>query len=150
MKIVETESFLSVLCELAEQGERVCTVVSGSSMVPFLASGRDYAYLENPKRTPRKGDVVLFRRKNGDFVLHRIKKVKNSCYFLIGDRQYAVEGPVEKEQICAMLTGIRRKGKEISDKSFFWFFFKIIWNNTVFMRPFLFRVFAFFRRKKKS
>ena len=148
MKIVETESFLSVLCELAEQGERVCTVVSGSSMVPFLASGRDYAYLEKLKRDPKKGDVVLFRRRNGDFVLHRIKKVKNSQYYMIGDRQYAVEGPVEKEQICALLTGIRRKGKEISEKSIFWFFFRKIWNNTVFLRPFLFAVFGVIRRKK--
>lgn len=150
MKIIETESFLSVLCELVEQGETVCTVVSGSSMVPFLASSRDYAYLAKPKRKLKKGDVVLFRRKNGDFVLHRIKTIKKSGYYLIGDRQYSVEGPVEQGQICAVLTGIRRKGKEISEKSFFCFFFRKIWNNTVFMRPLIFAVYAFFRKKKKT
>ncbi len=150
MKIVETESFLTVLCELAEEGNRVCTVVTGSSMVPFLASGRDYAYLEKPRGNLKKGDVVLFRRRNGAFVLHRIKSVKGSQYYLIGDRQYSTEGPVSREQICAVLTGVRRKGKELSDKSFIWFFFRKIWINTVFMRPLLFALYDVFRKGKQK
>ncbi|MBE6733801.1 MAG: hypothetical protein E7563_00460 [Ruminococcaceae bacterium] len=113
VRVIDTESFLSVLCELAQEGRTVSTVVSGGSMLPFLSGNRDVVYLEKPKRKLRKGDVVLFRRTNGDFVLHRIKKIKNEDFYLIGDRQYAVEGPVKREQISAIMTGAKRKGKEI-------------------------------------
>ena len=149
VKVIDTESFLSVLCDLAQEGRTVSTVVSGGSMLPFLSGNRDYVYLEAPKRKLRKGDIVLFRRANGDFVLHRIKKIKNNDFYLLGDRQYGVEGPVKREQISALAVGARRKGKEITEKSPVWIFYSKVWINLVFLRPFAFRVVSFLHRKRK-
>ncbi len=150
MKVIDTESFLSVLCELTQEGKRVCTVVSGGSMLPFLSGGRDSVYLEKPAEKLRKGDVVLFRRDNGDYVLHRIKAIKDGSFYLVGDRQYAVEGPVKAEQIQAVAVGAKRRGRELTQKSPVWIFYSKIWINMVCLRPFLFSVADFFRKKRKA
>lgn len=116
-------------------------------MLPFLSGGRDSVYLEKPCRSLRKGDVVLFRRENGDFVLHRIKRIKDGDCYLIGDRQYEVEGPVRTEQIMALAVGAKRKGKELTVKSPVWLFYSKIWINMIFLRPFVFKVMGKLRRK---
>ncbi len=150
MKVIDTEGFLSVLCELAQEGNKVSTVVSGGSMLPFLSGGRDYVYLEKPASNLRKGDVVLFMRDNGAFVLHRIKRIKGDDFYLIGDRQYEVEGPVRREQILALATGAKRKGKNITTKSPVWLFYSKIWINGVFLRPLVFRFIGFLHKNKHS
>ncbi len=150
VKVIDTESFLSVLCELAQEGNKVSTVVTGGSMLPFLTSGRDYVYLEKPRRNLRKGDVVLFRRESGAFVLHRIKRIKGENFYLIGDRQYELEGPVKREQILAVATGAKRKGREITTKSPVWLFYSKIWINSVFLRPLVFRFIGFLHKDKES
>ncbi|MBQ7999732.1 MAG: S24/S26 family peptidase [Ruminococcus sp.] len=150
MRVMDTDSFLTVLCELAREGKRVCTVVSGGSMLPFLSAGRDYVYLEKPEGKLRKGDLVLFRRTNGEFVLHRIKRIKGDEFYLIGDRQYIVEGPVRGEQILAVAVGAKRKGKELTTKSPLWVFYSKVWINTVFLRPFLFRLIGVLHKNKKA
>lgn len=150
MKTIDTKSYLSVLCELAEKGNRVSTVVTGGSMVPFLASNRDYVCLEKPKSKLRKGDVVLFKRQNGDFVLHRIRYIRGCEYYLVGDRQTETEGPVKREQILAIATGARRKGKWISQKSLVWNFYSRVWLYTVRLRPVIFKFAGSFRRKRKA
>lgn len=148
MKTIDTKSYLSVLCEIADKGELVSTIVSGGSMVPFLSGNKDYVYLEIPKRTLKKGDIVLFVRHNGDFVLHRIKKISKDGYYLIGDRQTAVEGPVEREQIKLLVVKVKRKEKFLTEKNFRWKFYSKVWNNLVFLRPAVFYVLRLSRKKK--
>jgi phage repressor protein C with HTH and peptisase S24 domain len=47
---------------------------TGSSMEPFLKGGRDRVTLVPPGARPvRRGDVVLFQRDCGAFVLHRVR-----------------------------------------------------------------------------
>lgn len=147
VKVIDTESFLQVLCDLTDEGRTVSVVVSGGSMLPFLSGNRDSVYLEKPAGKLRKGDIVLFRRTNGDFVLHRIKSIKKDDFYLIGDRQYGVEGPVKLQQIAAVAVGARRKGKEITPRHPVWIFYSKVWINLVFLRPVLFRVAGVLRRK---
>ena len=149
MKTIDTKSYLSSLCEIAQKGESVCTVVSGGSMVPFLSGNKDYVYLEVPKRRLRKGDIVLFTRTNGDFVLHRIKKIRKDGYYLTGDRQTVTEGPVSPEQIRLLATKVKRKGVFLTEKSLKWKFYSKIWNNLMFLRPAVFSVLSVIRKNKK-
>ncbi len=119
-------------------------------MLPFLSGGRDFVYLEKPVKKLRKGDIVLFKRANGDFVLHRIKAIKKDGFYLVGDRQYAVEGPLKEEQIFAVAQGAKRKGKELSKKSPLWLFYSKIWINLVSLRPFIFSLTDFLHKKRKA
>jgi len=36
-------------------------------------------FLEVPKKPLKAGDIVLFSRENGDYVLHRIKKIAKTA-----------------------------------------------------------------------
>ena len=99
MKTIDTKRYLNTLCQLIEDDHTTCTIVTGGSMSPFLASNRDYVYLEKPKRNLKKGDVVLFFRQNGDYVLHRIKHIRSEGYYITGDRQTTLEGPIKKSRL---------------------------------------------------
>lgn len=147
MKTIDTKSYLSALCEIAQKGKLVSTIVSGNSMTPFLGNNRDYVYLEIPKRNLRKGDIVLFMRSNGDFVLHRIKKVTKDGYYMIGDRQTVSEGPVKKEQIKLLVVMVKRKGKLLYPQDLRWKFYSKIWNNLVFLRPLAFFLIKLCKKK---
>ena len=50
-------------------------VISGNSMLPFLVHGRDTVYLSKLKRPVKKGDVLLYRRDSGAYILHRVYKI---------------------------------------------------------------------------
>lgn len=147
MKTVDTKIYLDTLCQLANKGETVSTVVSGGSMIPFLSPNRDYVFLKTPDKPLKKGDIVLFTRDNGNYALHRIKKATQKGYYLTGDRQTCIEGPVEKEKIHCIVTAVKRKGKLIENKSFVWKFYEKIWINLVFLRPVFFKAASLFRRK---
>lgn len=148
MKTIDTKSYLCAICEIAKSGELVSTVVSGGSMVPFLSSNRDTIYLRLPQqRKLKKGDIVLFTRANGDFVLHRIKKIRKDGYYMIGDRQTTMEGPINKDQIRLAAEKVKRKNKILTEKSFVWQFYSKIWNNLVFLRPVIFSVLGILRKR---
>ena len=134
MKTIDTKSFLDTLCTLCEEGKTVSTVVEGGSMLPFLSPGRDYVFLEKLHTSPKRGDIVLYKRKNGDYVLHRIRKVRNGEYFLIGDRQTQTERGIREENLCAIVTKVKRNGKIVNSKSPVWFFYKHIWLSLVPLR----------------
>lgn len=150
MKTLDTNAFLDTLCELAEKGETVSTVVSGGSMLPFLAGNRDFVFLQRPQKKLKKGDIILFTRENGEYVLHRIKHIRPDGYYLIGDRQTSVEGPVLEQQIRCVVTKARRKGKIISPKNFCWKFFSVFWIRAIFLRPAVFAVAGLLHKNRKN
>lgn len=144
MKIVDTKSYFDVLCQLTETGHTVSTVICGGSMLPFLSDGRDYAFLKKPSSPPKKGDIVLFIRADGNYVLHRIRFIRKGKYYLIGDRQSVTEGPVELSQIMAIVTSVKRKDKIITPKNAIWKFYSKIWINIVPLRRPIFYLRALF------
>ncbi|MBR3971303.1 MAG: S24/S26 family peptidase [Ruminococcus sp.] len=150
MKNIDTKSYLDALCKIAKEGKTVSTIVTGSSMTPFLGSNRDFVYMKAPDKPLKKGDIVLVQRKNGDYVLHRIKRIKKEGIYLLGDRQYKAEGPVSYEQIRCIVTSIKRKDKLITPKALVWKFYQRIWINTVFLRPVVFKLLSLCRHKNKT
>ena len=149
MKIIDTKSYLNAICEAAQTGEIVSTVISGSSMIPFLVPNRDIVFLRLPHKKPKKGDVVLFKRENGSFVLHRIRRSCKDGYYMIGDRQTMAEGPINPEQIQLIAVSAKRKDKLITEKSLVWKFYAKIWNNLVFLRPAVFSVVRLLHKSRK-
>lgn len=134
---VDTQEYVSVLRELVEQGHSVSMMVSGSSMNPFLCHHRDVIYFEKPDRALKAGDMVFYRRENGQYVMHRIVRAgKNGEFDLIGDAQTSIEHGVKRDQIFALVTKVKRKGQEIVPGDFRWFFFARIWPLLIpFRRP---------------
>lgn len=148
MKKVDTFEYVSVLKELVEEGREVSMLISGSSMSPFLCHGRDQVYFKAPDRPLRVGDMVFFQRRSGQYVLHRICKVKDGGYYIVGDAQTAIEGPVSREQIFALVTRVRRKGRILAPGDFWWEFFARVWVRLIPLRPLLVRAYGLFYRKR--
>lgn len=127
MKKVDTKEYVSMLRELTESGKEVSMLIAGSSMSPFLIHERDSICFKKPDRTLRRGDMVFYQRPGGQYVMHRIYKVSAEGYYIVGDAQQDIEGPVKREQIFALITKVRRKGKWIAPGDFWWEFFEHVW-----------------------
>ena len=111
MKTISAGTYLPILQALILDGKTVCLNISGSSMAPFLIHQRDSVRLQRPEHPPISGDIVLYQRENGQFILHRICRIKNGFYYLAGDNQTVLEGPVPPKQIFAVVTAVCRKGQ---------------------------------------
>ena len=133
------------LLELVEQGQTVPLVISGGSMNPFLVHHRDTVYLSKIDRTLKKGDMILYRRSSGAYVLHRIHRVREDSFDLVGDAQTQIEPGIRREQVLALVTAVRRKGKLLKGGSFWWEFFEKIWIRLVPVRQGILKVYRLLR-----
>ena len=99
---------LYVLLETQLQYGSAQLTVTGSSMTPTFQGGRDMVRLEKD-RPFRRGDVILYRRENGRYVLHRLMRVKEEQLVCCGDRQTELE-TIRPDQVLAVVTAFCRKG----------------------------------------
>ncbi len=97
--------------ESIKSGQKVKMQVSGISMTPLLHDVRDAVVLEKPDKL-KKYDIVLHRRENGQYILHRIIKKKGDVLTIAGDFETEKEYPVYENQVIAKVTSFRRNGKE--------------------------------------
>ena len=141
-KIVNTREYVSALRELVGNGEEVCLPVAGWSMSPFLAHERDVICFSKPAEDLKKGDMVFYQRGSGQYVMHRICKVKKEGYYLVGDAQQEIEGPIERERIFAVVIRVRRKGEWIGPENFWWKFFAVAWIRVIPLRRFIMRIYS--------
>lgn len=150
LRIADPEELMKPLLELVEQGETVPLVISGGSMTPFLIHRRDTVYLSGVSRVLKKGDMILYRRDGGSYVLHRICRVREGCYDLVGDAQTVIERGIRPDQVLAVVTAVRRKGKLMKKGSFWWTFFETVWIRMIPLRPVLMGLYGRRIRKKES
>ena len=105
-----TENYEAVL---AQNGELVFTP-GGISMLPLLRHHENPVVLRPVEGRLKKGDVPFYKRGNGQYVLHRIVKVRKDGYNLCGDNQVVVEKGVTDAMIFAKMVGFYRNGEYIS------------------------------------
>lgn len=98
--------------ELAAHG-RIVTTNKGVSMMPLLRQGRDLMIIERrPEKRCKRLDAVLFKRLNGEYVMHRILRVREHDYYIVGDN--CVNGEyVTDDQIIGILTAVIRNNRTI-------------------------------------
>lgn len=127
-KTVDTKEYLDMVCQLLDQGERDVPVpVSGSSMTPFLHPG-DRVFLNRIESSPEKGDIVLYTRPGGRYILHRIVAAKpDGSFILMGDAQQKPERLPDGRCIRGRVTGADHKGKLLTPGSLRWRFFATVW-----------------------
>jgi len=109
--------------ELNRHGSFTFTNV-GTSMLPLLRQHKDLFVIE--KKTEercKRYDAVLYKRANGQYVLHRILRVRAKDYILCGDHQFRREYGVTEDQILGVMTKIIREGKsiEVKERRYQWY-----------------------------
>lgn len=132
--------------ELKEKGVLVYTNV-GTSMRPLIRQGKDVMIIKsiNDGCKLKKMDVPLYKRENGQYVLHRIIKVTKDGYVIRGDNTYLNEYGVKDNQILGVLSGVIRNGKEISVNSFGYKVYSYFWLYTYYIR----KVVVWMKRKNR-
>lgn len=147
VRVVDTTEFLDTLCELLETTERVPLLISGSSMTPFLVHCRDMVYLSPPTRPLRRGDMALYRRDNGAYVLHRVVRQEPEGYCMVGDAQTQLEHGIRPDQIRGVVVEVERKGRRQGPGSFWWEFFAKVWIRVIPLRPHLMKIYTGLKRR---
>ena len=127
LRIESPNVIMEPMLALLEDAEHVPLQISGNSMSPFLVHGRDTVYLSKPRLPLKKGDMVLYQRTNGAYVLHRIQHVTGDSYTMVGDAQVQLEPGICCNQIRAVVTAVRRKDKLLQKGNFWWDFFEKVW-----------------------
>ena len=109
--------------------------ICGTSMWPLLREGSSRVQLVEKTAKPlRKGDMVLYRRKDGTLVLHRILRIGEGDTFLVcGDHQWKLE-EIREDQILAVAEGFYRNGQYIDDETIWYQLYKIIWDGNLVLR----------------
>lgn len=110
-------------------------VITGHSMHPFLVNGRDTVFLSPLVDAPRRGEMVLYRRDSGQYVLHRVYRVQKDGYTMVGDGQSRTEKGVRHDQMIATVHRVMRKGKLLQKGSFLWWVFEKPWLLLLSLRP---------------
>ena len=123
---VRLEQILPLMQERLAEGESVQFTPYGTSMRPMLYGGRDQVVLSPLPEKLKKYDLPLYRRDDGQFVLHRVVKVGDT-YTCIGDNQFAYEPGVRHDQMIAVTTGFYRKGKYCAVDSFGYQMYSRLW-----------------------
>ncbi len=109
-KTISADEWISKAKFLLEKGMEVKIKPQGLSMLPFIMGDRDDVILKNIARPLKKGDIVLYRRANGGYVLHRVHHVEGSNLYMMGDSQDFIEGPVFTGQCVALVETYYKKG----------------------------------------
>lgn len=125
---VRLEQMLPLLQERLAAGQDVQFTPRGISMQPMLRDGQDNVTL-SPVRGPlKKYDLPLYRRTDGQFVLHRVVSVSGQTYTCIGDNQFVLEPGVEHSWVIGVVTAFTRKDRRWSVNSALYQFYCRFWH----------------------
>ena len=97
---------------LAEKGTLIYTNV-GDSMYPLIKP-RDLLVIKRVELPLKRLDIPLYKRDNGQYVLHRIIKVRKDDYLICGDNRVGTESGITDRHMIGVLTDIIRSGETIS------------------------------------
>ncbi len=108
------KELVPLIKELTAEGKEVILTARGNSMRPLVKNMRDAVILSAYNGNATVGDVILYERESGAFVLHRIVDIcENGSFVLMGDFQTVREEGIKESQIIAVLFGVIRKDKTI-------------------------------------
>lgn len=138
---IDLESLLS-------EGNSIQVKPRGYSMYPLFRPGRDEAIISPVTRQLHRGDVVLYQRMEGILILHRIWKIDKTGYYMVGDNQSLIEGPLQENQIKGILTEVIHDGTRFSVDKPGYRLVAEIWLRLCPVRPYILKMVSAIRRKR--
>lgn len=103
---------LQSMGEVLKTSEEASSLTQGYSMYPMLRPHQDIVTVKRVDGELKKGDVVLYPGSDGNYILHRIMRIKNDVFIIRGDNNYFTE-IVKKEKVIGILKEFFRGGKYI-------------------------------------
>lgn len=100
-----------VIDEVLASGGQFTFIPGGVSMRPTL-NGTDDEVTVAAANIIGKYDIVLFRRADGQYVLHRVVGVRGDTFTVVGDNQIDAEY-IGRGDILAIVVGYRTRRGEV-------------------------------------
>lgn len=135
--------------EIRKHGSGVFVNV-GDSMMPLLRERADLIHIERCTGRLKKYDVPLYKRDNGQYVLHRILKVREQDYVICGDNRYRKEYGITDRHIIGVMTGVTRDGKWLSVQDGRYRLYVHLWCDFFVVRAGILRIRAFAKRLRRG
>lgn len=109
----------SAIATELSKGKTVISQTYGDSMEPLLYNESTLVVVKPVTDTLKNGELPLYQRPTGQFVMHRIIKQDSDNYYTRGDNRTGLE-KVPREWVLGYVTEITRKGRNIRtiDKSY--------------------------------
>lgn len=104
--------------ELKLRGEILQTTV-GNSMEPMLHNKASLVRVKSIDRTLKRYELPLYQRPSGQYVMHRILRVKGDNYIICGDNRLNKE-VVPKDWVIGVVTEFKNGDKfiPVTDKKY--------------------------------
>ena len=104
----------SSIKEILEKTGTYTGLTVGISMKPLLHQQKDNIIVVRPEGRLKKYDVALYVTKSGKYIMHRVIKVCDDHYIIMGDNLMRKEY-VTDDMICGKLIGFYKNGKRYID-----------------------------------
>ncbi len=104
---MKMEDMHPLITQALEQNGKFDFFPRGVSMLPTIVPEMDMVTLIPPADIKRY-DVILYKRQNGKYILHRIIKVKKNSFVMSGDNQLSYEKGIVQSQFIAKVKCITK------------------------------------------
>ena len=107
------EDWMSFIEERLAAGQTVRYVkFRGVSMRPMLRQGKDAVEIAPLPKQLKKYDLPVYKRSDGQYVMHRVIAVKKDRYICLGDNTITLEN-IYPEQMIGVVSAFRRGEKRM-------------------------------------
>ena len=117
-------------------------------MMPLLDQRTDLVRVIPCGQKLKPHDLPLYRRPSGELVLHRIVKVRQKDYVILGDNCLNKEYGITDADIFGVLTRFVHRGKEYSVTHPGYRLYAVIWYAIYPMRRFIKKLICFLKGSK--
>ncbi len=138
-KLTSMEQIVQLSQPMLDMGKAIKFTVVGNSMYPIFRSNIEKVTVVKSDKI-KKRDVILYRRDNGSYVLHRVVGKGELGYKLCGDNQLEIEYPVKIEDVVAVMTSFERNGREVPAKRLWYRAYSFVWCLLIPLRPLEFKI----------
>lgn len=136
---------------LRKVGKQFVVAATGEASKNFngmIRQGIDSVALRTLDRPPRKFDILFYRRSDGSYILHRVKKVTKDGLVLWGDNHTMLEYGVRDDMIIGYAARIFRGETELDCQSLRYKLYLWLWQFKAIRNLVL--PFAYHLRKEKN
>ena len=101
--------------ELVAQGKKIPVTIQlhGTSMEPLIRGWKDLVTIIPVTEKVQVGDIVLFRRKDGSYVVHRLYQIKGEWMQTWGDNCRFPDEPVPASSVLGIVCAVVKNGTNV-------------------------------------
>lgn len=145
--LIPSDDLFAAVFQMLQEGYDAEFIVTGNSMWPLLAHGRDCVILRRAEGfCLKKGDIVLLQTQTG-YLLHRITRLRNGMLQTTGDHNCYRDEFVPAENVLGRVVCFTRKGKQIPCSNLLYKLYSWLWQVLYPVRPYLLRLLFRLRRR---